>query len=446
MSRKRSEVPGSGKALVGRRRFLKQAAATSAAAIGFPYIVPASALGAAGHVAPSNRTTLGFIGMGKMMRGHVGSFLNRGRCHALAVCDVESIRLGQQQKRVDDYYAKRDGKGSYKGCAAYKDFRELVARDDIDAVVIATPDHWHALVSIAAMKSGKDVYCEKPLTLTINEGKAVVKVARQYGRVFQTGSQQRSWPEFHRACELVRNGRVGKVHTVHVNVGGPPIECNLPAQPVPEGLDWDFWLGPAPWRPYNADIAPGLAFRGWPNFRAYRDYAGGGMTDIGAHHFDIAQWGLGMDGTGPVEVTPPNGKDVELLTYRYANGVILHHGGASGRAGIEFKGTEGRVLVNRGYIGTDPKHLLDEPIGPNETRLYHTRDHHGNWLDCIRTRGKPIADVAIGHSSVTVCHLGNLAYWLKRPLKWDPVAEEFIDDDEANRVLQRPMRSPWRLT
>jgi predicted dehydrogenase len=445
MSKRVKSQSAKARSPVTRRQFLRRTAG-SLAAVGFPYVVPASAYGAWGHVAPSNRITLGFIGIGKMMRGHVGSFLNRAQCQALAVCDVESIRLFREQRRVDDFYTKRNGKGSYKGCAAYKDFRALVARKDIDAVVIATPDHWHALLSIAAMKSGKDVYCEKPLTLTINEGKAVVAAARKYGRVFQTGSQQRSWPEFHRACELVRNGRIGKVHTVHVNVGGPPRVCDLPGEPVPEGLDWDFWLGPAPWRPYNSDIAPGLDFHGWPNFRAYRDYAGGGMTDIGAHHFDIAQWGLGMDGTGRVEIHPPDDKDYKLRTYKYANGVILHHGGASGGAGIEFKGTEGRVLVNRGFIATDPPHILDSVIGANETRLYYTRDHHGNWLDCIRTRRRPICDVAIGFSSVTVCHLGNIAYWIKRPLKWDPKKGEFINDAGANRLLQRAMRPPWKLT
>ncbi|MBN1342738.1 MAG: Gfo/Idh/MocA family oxidoreductase [Phycisphaerae bacterium] len=429
-----------------RRQFIRRAAAGTMASVGIPYFVPSSALGAAGHVAPSNRTTLGFIGMGKMMRGHLGGFLNRSRCHVVAICDVESIRLGQQQRRVDDFYGNRYGKGSYKGCAAYKNFLALCDRDDLDAVVIATPDHWHALTALAALKSGKDVYCEKPLTLTINEGRYLVTATRRYGRVFQTGSQQRSSWQFRRACEIVRNGRIGKVHTVHVNVGDPSVECYLPAQPVPEGLDWDFWLGPAPYRPYNEDIAPPVTFGGWPNFRSYRDYSGGGMTDWGAHHFDIAQWGLGMDDSGPVEVIPPDGKKVERLTYKYANGVTMYHGGATGRAGVEFKGPKGRVLVNRGYIETDPPSLLDEPIRPNDLRLYHSDNHQDNWLDCLHTRSKPICDVEIGHRSATVCHLGNIAYWIKRPLKWDPVKERFVDDDEANRMLQRPMRSPWRLS
>ncbi len=446
MSRRSSGATrGSGPRL-DRREFLKRTATASVVAFGLPYIVPASAYGSGGRTPPSERITLGFIGMGKMMGGHLGNFLNRPQVQVLAVCDVESIRLDMQQKRANEFYARREGKESYDGCAAYKDFRELVARDDIDAVVIATPDHWHALTAIAAMKAGKDVYCEKPLTLTINEGKAMVKAARAYGRVFQTGSQQRSSGEFHTACELVRNGRIGKVHTVHVNVGGPSQECYLPAQPVPEGLDWNFWLGPAPWRPYHEDIAPSVKFRGWPNFRAYRDYSGGGMTDWGAHHFDIAQWGLGMDGSGPVEINPPDGKTYKRLTYKYGNGVVMTHGGATGRAGVEFIGPGGRVMVNRGYIKTDPPELLNEPIHPDESKLYYSRNHQGDWLNALRTRTKPICDVAIGHRSAAICHLGNIAYWIKRPLKWDPVKERFIGDDEANRMLQRPMRSPWELS
>jgi len=274
----------------------------------------------------------------------------------------------------------------------------------------------------------------------------LVDTTRRYGRVFQTGSQQRSDDEFRIACELVRSGRIGRVHTVHVNVSGPSVECYLPEQPVPAGLDWDFWLGPAPWRPYNADIAPGLDFDGWPNWRAYRDYSGGGMTDWGAHHFDIAQWGLGMDESGPVDIYPPDGKEIERLTYIYNNGVVMYHGGATpDRAGVEFIGAEGRVMVNRGYLETDPISLKDVPLGPSDTHLYESPGHHDDWLNCIRTRARPICDVAIGHRSVSVCHLGNLAYLLKRPLRWDPENETFPGDDEANRLLFRPMRSPWHV-
>lgn len=437
-------TPATEQSGITRRAFLRKTAAVSLAAA-TPLVLPFSAWGAAGAVPPSERIALGCIGMGKQMRGLLSVFLNRARVQVLAVCDVESIRLGIERQRVDDAYAQRYGQGVYHACAAYKDFRELVGRDDIDAVVIAVPDHWHALIAIAALKSGKDVYCEKPLSLTINEGKAMVEATRRYGRVFQTGSQQRSERGFRVACELVRNGRIGKVHSVHVNVGGPSVECRLPAEPTPDGLDWDMWLGPAPWRPYHSDIAPGLDFQGWANFRAYRDYSGGAMTDWGAHHFDIAQWGLGMDGTGPVEIYPPDGVDRRWLTYVYANGVKMYHGGGTGQAGVEFIGTDGRVLVDRGYLETDPPQLLGERIAPDEVHLYESRDHQGDWLECIRTRSRPICDVAIGHRSATVCHLGNIVYWLNRPIKWDPEQEQIVGDNEANRMIQRAMRSPWRL-
>jgi len=429
---------------IGRRRFLKQAAAATAVA-GFPAIIPASAMGADGNIAPSNRLNLGFIGIGKQMWGHVRTFMRNPETQVHSMCDVEAVRLEKRRAEVNQYYGKRFEIENYDGVRSFHDFRELIARDDIDAVVIATPDHWHAIPVIEAAKTGKDIYSEKPLSLTIGEGKAMVEAVRRYGVVFQTGSQQRSGREFLHACELVRNGRIGKVHTVHVNVGGPPVECHLPAQPVPEGLDWDFWLGPAPWRPYNADIAPGLDYDGWPNFRAYRDYSGGMMTDWGAHHFDIAQWGLGMDESGPVEIIPPDGKDHKRLTYKYANGVTMYHGGATGRAGVEFIGDKGRVMVNRGYIETDPPDLVNEFIGPEETRLYRSPGHHDDWLNCIKTRQRPICDVEVGHRSASVCHLGNTAYWLNRPLKWDPVAEEFVNDPEANRQLIRPMRAPWHV-
>ena len=427
-----------------RRGFLRTAG-VAASAMAFPAIVPASARGADGHTAPSNRLNLGFIGVGKQMGGHINTFMRNPEVQVHSMCDVESVRRGVRKEGVNKHYARVFEKPDYNGVLEFGDFRDVVARDDVDAVVIATPDHWHSITSVMAAKAGKDVYCEKPLSLTIGEGKAMVDAARRYGTVFQTGSQQRSSREFRVGCELVRNGRIGKVHTVHVNVGGPPVECHLPAQPTPPGLDWDFWLGPAPYRPYNEDIAPALDYDGWPNFRSYRDFSGGMMTDWGAHHFDIAQWGLGMDETGPTEIIPPNGGDVKRLTYKYANGVTMYHGGATGRAGVEFIGTEGRVMVNRGYLETDPAPLKDDFIGPNEIHLYESPGHHQDWLNCIKSRQRPICDVEIGHRSASVCHLGNTAYWLKRPLKWDPDAQQFIDDDEANRQLIRPMRDPWHV-
>ena len=430
---------------MNRRRFLKRVTASVAGAITAPAIVQAQTLGGGGGVAPGDRLTLGLIGMGRIMESHFRFCTASSDVQIAALCDVESRRLDKYQSLANEIYGDRYGKGSYDGVAVYKDFRELLARPDIDAVIAGVPDHWHALVAIDAARQGKDIYSEKPLSLTIYEGKRMVEAVRRYGRVFQTGSQQRSSREFLTACQIVRNGRIGKVHTVHANVGGPSIPCYLPEEPVPEGLDWERWLGPAPRRPFNAILAPPIEFRGWPQWRAYRDYSGGGMTDWGAHHFDIAQWGLGMDDTGPVAIIPPDGGEHKLLTYQYANGVTMYHGGATGRAGVEFIGTEGRVMVNRGYIETDPPGLLDEPFGASDLHLYESTSHHRNWLECIRTRRRPICDVAIGYRSVTVCHLGNIAYWLRRPLQWDPDAECFVNDAEANRMLSRSMRGPWQV-
>ncbi len=419
-----------------RRGFLHRALATSVGAAAAPFILPARALGAAGHVAPSERLVLGIIGMGKMCYGHLGGLLNRPAVQVAALCDVESTRLEKCRRRVDEAYA---------GCAVYRDFRELLARPDLDAVFIATPTHWHALMSVAAMAAGKDVYCEKPLSLTIREGQAIVEAARRYGRVFQTGSQQRSDQKFRLACELVRNGRIGRVETIHVNVGGPPEFCYLPPQPTPPTLDWDLWLGPAPARAYHHTLCPLDDYEMWPQWRSYWDYCGGGMTDWGAHHFDIAQWALGMDDSGPVEILPPECSPEKRLTYRYANGTVMVHGGASGEAGVEFLGTAGRIGVNRGFLVTEPESLVRETWAPGEVRLYESPDHIGNWLECVRSRRPTICPASVGHRSVSVCHLGNLAYRLKRPLHWDPQREQFVEDALADRLLARPCRAPWVL-
>jgi predicted dehydrogenase len=405
----------------------------AAAGASAPLVVRASALGAQ---APSERLPMGLIGVGKMCQGHLNSMLGRGQVHILAVCDVQAERRDPAKARVDKRYGNRD-------CDAYTDFRRIVERDDIEAVMIATPDHWHALTTIRCAESGKDVYCEKPLSLTIREARAMVNAVRRYGRVFQTGSQQRSWDNFRFACEMVQSGRCGTIHTVHVNVGGPSSPCYLPGQPVRKGVDWDLWLGPAPWRPFHETVCPPHDFGGWPQWRRFRDYSGGGMTDMGAHHFDIAQWGLGTDRSGPVEIVPPDGKKVKWLTYKYASGVVMHHGG--GDASIHFKGTDGEVMVGRGDLRTDPPEMMETPIGPNEVHLYNSRNHHQDWLDAIRLRKQPVADVEIGARSVSVCHLGNIAYKLKRRLRWDPDREVFLGDAEANRELDRPKRGPWRL-
>ncbi|HEY3244855.1 MAG TPA: Gfo/Idh/MocA family oxidoreductase [Phycisphaerae bacterium] len=424
-----------------RRAFLGAAVATAVA----PYVISGRALGRA---APSGRITLGMIGIGNMGGGHLEAFLGNGDVQIVAVCDVDRTKRENARTKVEEQYAAATESGTYHGCDIYNEFEELLARRDIDAVVIAVPDHWHAIVAITACRMGKDVYCEKPLALTIREAREMANTARRYARVFQTGSQQRSDNLFRYACELVRNQRIGKLQTVHVGIGGPSREKYFSPEPVPDGFDWERWLGPAPWAPYNAERCSGDYGGGW---RHVRDYSGGMMTDWGAHHFDIAQWGIGADETGPVEIIPPESGPPDIrttptpdntLVYKYANGVTMYHGGANG---ILFTGSEGKVEVNRGYFKTWPEEIGKEPIGPNDLHLYESKDHRQNWLDCIRTRSRPIADVEIGCHSVTVCHLGNIAYWLARPIRWDPHREEIIGDAAASAWLDRPKRAPWRL-
>lgn len=430
---------------INRRQFLKSAAGTAVSAVYFPYVVRSSALGKAGNAAPSERITLGFIGCGKQSKHLIRSFL-RPDTQMLAACDVDKLKLQRALDMAKEYYSEKTG-GMYKGCAGYGDFRELLERNDIDAVVIATPDHWHSIMVIQAAQAGKDIYCEKPLSQTIAEARAMVNAVRRFGRVFQNGSMQRSDRRFRFACELVRNGYIGQVKHVTVSVGGPAEDKPLPPEPVPDYLDWDMWVGPALWRPYSSELSPHISVDVFPHWRYHSSFGGGGMTDWGAHHFDIAQWGLGMDDTGPVEIFPPapdqvGGKDYKVLTYKYANGITMTRDKAKG---ILFTGTEGKVEVNRGYLQTWPESLKDVQIGPNEIHLYESNNHYTDWLEAIRSRGKPICNVEIGCRSVSVCHLGNIAYELKRPLKWEPQKEVFVGDDQANRLLSRPMRSPWHL-
>ena len=423
---------------ITRRDFIKKAGVL---AVGAPCVIASAVRAAEERPAPSDRTTMGIIGPGMQGRGLMGRFMRFPDTQMVAVAEVSTVRRESACEIVQRYYS-REKKASFKGCAGYNDFRELLAREDIDAVIVAVPDHWHAIPVIEAAKSGKDIYCEKPLSLTIREAREMVRAVRKHKRIFQTGSQQRSEDNFRFACELVRSGRIGKVKTVNVGIGGPSRDCDLPEQPVPEGLDWNFWLGPAPYRAYHKEICPPGIYNFYPNWRNYKDYSGGGMTDWGAHHFDIAQWGLGMDNSGPVEIIPPNRGKGTPLTYNYANGVIMYHGGANG---ILFTGTEGKIEVNRGYFKAEPESIAKEPLGPNDVHLYKSNDHYRNFLDCVRSRELPICDVEIGCRSVTVCHLGNLAWWNNRRLRWDPKTERFMGDVEANTWLDRPKRAPWKL-
>lgn len=420
-----------------RRQFL----ATSAAVAAGPMILCSPTRGLA---APSERIRLGFIGTGIQSRGHLRRFVGTSDVQVVAVCDVVKERREDSKRIVEEGYAKQKERSSYKGCAAYNDFRELLAREDIDAVVIGTPDHWHAIPSIMACRAGKDVYCEKPLSLTIREGRAMVEAARKHDRVFQTGSQQRSefGGLFRRAVELIRNGHIGEVKTVRVGVGGPAVTCDLPTEECPEGTDWNFWNGPSPERGYNQILCPKGIHNHFPAFRNYREYAGGALADMGAHHFDIAQWALGMDHSGPVKIEPPEGIATTGLKFTYANGVVMYHGGPSG---CTFEGTKGTLYVDRGKLTADPANILEATIGPDEFHVEPSDNHHRNWLDAIRSRKKPICDVEIGHRSATICELGQIGYDLRRPLEWDPVKERFVNDDDANKLLSRPLRDPWKL-
>jgi predicted dehydrogenase len=420
---------------LSRRDFLKAAGL----ALAFPSVAPPSALGRAGTIAPSNRIVMGAIGVGgqgtRQMAGGIwspaGGFIGRSEVQMVAVCDVNARNRDRARDIVNKKYGHQD-------CAAYHDFRELLARDDIDAVLIATGERWHPLISMAAARAGKDIYCEKPVSLTIAEARALANTVRRYGCIFQIGTQQRSWPEFRFACELARNGYLGEIKHVTGDLDGGPGPCNLPGEPVPDYLDWDMWLGPAPWRPYHSGIVGG--------WMAYFDYSGGDMTNWGAHVFDIVQWGLGMDDSGPVEVIPPNGKDIQLLTYRYANGVVVERDRIEGMSkGIRFTGTKGMVKVSREVLEAEPASLLRKKLGPDELHLHESDNHHTDFLRSVRTRSRNASDAEIACRSISVCHMGNIAVHLNRPLRWDAQREQFVGDPEANRMLSRSLRPPWCL-
>ena len=422
-----------------RRRFLQ----ATVAGLAGPMIL-SSSLRAGARRAANDRVQLGFIGVGTMGRGHLRRFLGQANVQVVAVCDVVAERRDDARKIVEEHYAKQTGQGEFKGCTAFNDFRELLARPDIDAVLIATPDHWHAIPCVLAARAKKDIYCEKPLTHTIAQGRKIIAAVRENKIVFQTGSQQRSefGGKFRQAVELVRNGRIGKVHTVRVGVGGPAVACKLPEQEVPEGTDWNLWLGPAALRGYHEELCPKGIHKHFPAWRNYREFAGGGLADMGAHHFDIAQWALNMDETGPVKIEPPTGDATSGLKFTYANGIEMFHGGPSG---CTFEGADGTLYVDRSVIESKPAEILTSPLAEKDLRVYQSTDHARNWLDCLRTRQDPICPAEIGSRSASICHLANIGYWLRRPLNWNPAQEQFVNDDEANKLLDYTMREPWAL-
>ncbi len=431
---------------ISRRNFIGR----SAAAVAGFMIVPRFVLGGkrpdgSKYIAPSDVISLGFIGTGKQGRGLTTSFLSTGETRIVAISEVYEAKAKLTIDRIRVHYEKNTQAGSYSDIPVYTDFRELLARKDVDAVVIATPDHWHAAMAVRAAEAGKDIYCEKPLSLTVKEGRAMVNAARKYNRVFQTGSMQRSWPEFRQTAELVRNGYIGEAKAIKVNVGVPPILYNLAAEPVPEGLDWTKWLGPNNPVNFNPELAPPITKDVFPNWRLFKEFGGGMVTDWGAHMFDIVQWALNMDDSGPIEVIAPDGNEHKFLTYRYKSGVVMTHEKWDWNNAIHFVGTEGEIKVQRKKIETTPATLATKIIGETEKHVYRSLDHYKDFLDAMRNRSKPICDVEIGHRTASVCNIGNIAYQLKRALKWNPKKEIFKNDDEANALLGRTMNNEWGI-
>ena len=427
-----------------RRQFLRRGAGVLGAALAAPAVIPASALGRGGATAPSERITMGFIGVGTQGGGHLlggawtyltGGYAARKDVQVLAVCDVWRDRRERAQLRVNQHYAEIYGRGNYRSCEAYVDFRNILDRADIDAVLIATPAHWHAVMAVRAAQAGKDIYCEKPTAVTVHESQAVLASVRRYGRIYQAGTQQRSEYSgfFRRACEYVRSGRIGKLKEIFAYRDGGAIAWPKrfgPALPIPDDLDWDLYLGPAPELPYDG------------NAGAHRFDIG--ELNWGQHHYDFIQWAAGADETGPVELFIQDG----CSNYRYANGVTVYgkaYAGEpiGGEGGAVFVGSEGRIAVDRNAIISSPAWVVREPLRPGEVHLYRSDSHSGNFLECVRTRKRPISDADIAHRAASALLLGGVVKQLGRTLKWDPKREEFIGDDEANRMLSIAQRAPW---
>jgi len=419
---------------LSRRSFLRRTAVASASALAFPHLRSQAATVGTGIRAGIR---VGVIGTG----GRGSDLMRSAIANVVAVCDVDSFHIAAAADAVE----KKTGRKP----AQYTDYRKLLESPDIDAVIVGTPDHWHALITTHACLAGKDVYCEKPLTLTLHEGRIMTQVARATQRIVQTGSQQRSDDKFRLGCELVRNGRIGKIKSVRVgltfvNFTAPVVADSEP----PAQLDYELWLGPAPWRAYNQN-------RVHHNFRFFWDYSGGQMTNWGAHHLDIAQWGLGMDDSGPLEIEATAKFDAEKrfevpvesdITYTYAGGItLLCTQGPDRKTGTTFQGEKGWVHVNRGNLEASDEEIVAQPLPADAQRLYVSKDHMDNWFECIKTRKLPICDVEIGHRSATVCHLGSLAMRLGHKLRWDPVKEEFLGDEKANAMRHYAYRKPWEL-
>ena len=456
---------------VSRRDFIKTAgkgAITSAFLVqGFPSIVPASVFG---QEAPSKRINVAAIGTGRISRGHdMPAVLRYDAARIMAVCDLDSKRVEDAKRLVNDYYGRKTGK-TYDGVTGYSDYRELLKNKDIDAVVVSTPDHWHALIAIDAVEAGKDVYLLKPASLTIAEGRALCNAVQRTGRILQLGSQQRSSPQFRYAAELVRNGRIGQLMAVYVGLPADPSGDPEPEMQTPRNLNYEMWLGSTPYVYYTEKRVHPQNDYGRPGWLRCEQFGAGMITGWGAHHIDSAHWAMGAEYTGPVEISgwgtfPTKGLwDVHgkfKTEALYADGVkmIISDDFPNG---LKFEGSQGWVFVSRGdetVTGSDPvaklkdskalaasnPKMLTSVIGPDEIHLYESKEHHANWLECVRSRQQPIAPVEVGHRSCTACLLHHIAMKLKRKVYWDPMRERFKNDDEANTMLSRPQRSPYRI-
>lgn len=424
-----------------RRDFIR----SGAVALAGLTILPRHVLGGTAFTAPSDQINLGIIGCGAQGRWTLAPEFAR-RANLIAAADCESRQLQAMQEIIDKETAKAKGQ-AYKGFKKYADYHELLDRKDIDGVIIATPDHWHAVQSIEACRAGKDVYVEKPMAHSIEEGRAMADAVAKYNRVLQVGNMQRSWRNFRHACELVRNGYIGEIKEIKVSIGPPPVKYDLPAQPVPQTLDWEMWVGPAPMNVYNEELAPPMERNTFPNWRNYKEYGGGMICDWGAHMFDIAQWAMGMDNSAPIEYIPADERTLTPLTMCYANGTIMTHEPfrkADGNA-VRFIGSDGVIDISRSFLDTIPAKLQDQVIGENEIHLYKSDDHYADFLNSMKTRQQPLSTVEVGHRTSSLCHIVNLCYEFGRKLTWNPEKEEFFLDAEANRRRGNAIRAPYSI-
>lgn len=473
--------------MISRRSFIKKVGFSASAAGIFSVVTP-DVLGQGKSTPPSERVGVGLIGCGLMGRGHLHRIAGDTAFQLIAVCDPDKSRRDTARDTVNGIYTQKTGK-TWKDCLSFNDYREVLERKDIDAVVIVTPDHWHALMSVHAAKAGKDIYCEKPVSVTIQEGRFLADTVKTYARVFQTGTQYRSAPVIRQVCEFVRGGGLGKVMKVFTILNplmgfinserfAPyfkyiepqknghfyyPVDFPLPAEDVPEGLDWEMWVGPAPWKPYNKlyHINPSPGVVPWSFCDAF---GAASNTWHLSHSADVIQYAIGMETSGPVEIIHPADGIYPTMTFKYANGVLLHfvdgwnmvhthykalpaNAKLSGLFGGVFIGEKGWItsMSAGGPIEGAPEDIFDK-IGLKTREVnIGANNHHANWLECIKSRRQPSSHEEIGHRSASMGHLAMISFKLGRSLKWDPEKEVFINDAEANRLLSRPLREPWRF-